>query len=75
MRITREVSPTLERWEKADLRIRPLIAEAMLEYRGRAEREGVEPEEVKVPSPFGLIVFKARHTPAGTVYRAIAEEE
>lgn len=66
----------LKQWERRNPRIAEVIAGLMLEFRGRREREGWEPQGLRAPSPFGWIVFSVKHYRGGTtVYHAEAEAE
>lgn len=70
------ISPALKQWEKRSPQIRQVIAGLMLEFRGRREREGWEPQGLRAPSPFGWITFRAKHYRGGlTEYQARAEAE
>ena len=70
------ISPLLKQWERRNPRIAEVIAGLMLEFRGRREREGWEPQGLRAPSPFGWIVFSVKHYRGGTtVYHAEAEAE
>lgn len=70
------ISPPLKQWERRNPRIAEVIAGLMLEFRGRREREGWEPQGLRAPSPFGWIVFSVKHYRGGTtVYHAEAEAE
>ena len=70
------ISPLLKQWERRNPRIAEVIAGLMLEFRGRREREGWEPQGLRAPSPFGWIVFSVKHYQGGTtVYHAEGEAE